>query len=125
MVNRIDEALSRLRVCRAAGVAPSAELQDEILECLEATVGGAALRRRRDALIRRAALLLPTGSEFERAGVLSREAKTLGRMRSRSCTTATIGEPATPRECLYAASLLARLPGSQRQFYRVLTAQSH
>lgn len=125
MVNRIDEALSRLRVCRAAGVAPSAELQDEILECLEATVGGAALRRRRDAFIRRAALLLPTGSEFERAGVLSREAKTLCRMRTRGSTTATVGEPATPRECLYAASLLARLPGSQRQFYRVLTAQGH
>lgn len=122
MVSRIDEALSRLRVCRAAGVAPSAELQDEILECLEATVGGAALRRRRDALIRRAALLLPTGSEFERAGVLSREAKNLSRMRTRSSTTSTVGEPATPRECLYAASLLARLPGSQRQFYRVLTA---
>ena len=121
---RPTETLTRLRVCLEAGRPPSPDLLSDAIECLSQYSDAADARSRRDALIRRAALLLPPSPAHRKATLLAREAKILARtwnvLRSR--------EPSlpycTPRDCLHAAGLLARLPASQRQFYRVLISQA-
>ena len=116
--------LARLRVCLAAGRSPSPELLADTIAHLELFSDAAELRAKRDALIRRAALLLPAAPPHRKAYLLAQDAKAMTRtwhlLRSR--------EPAapygTPRDCLHAAGLLARLPASQRQFYRVLISEA-
>lgn len=119
-MSRIDNALARLRVFQDSGLPLPADLQDEIVACLEELAGSRTRRQRRDALIRRAAILLPPTGDWQRAGDLLAEAQQLARvwhlMRNRAPET----EPATPRACLHAAGLVAALPKSQRQFHRIL-----
>ncbi|AMU99417.1 hypothetical protein [Xanthomonas citri] len=120
MAPRIADTLARVRVCRDAGLPITDELRNDIVECLEQAAGASALRRQRDMLIRRAALLLPPAGAWRQAEALADEAQQLARvwhvMRNRPAAC----EPATPRACLHAAGLLAALPKSQRHFHRVL-----
>lgn len=114
--------LARLRVCRDAGQAIPSDLVADAITCLEAVADAAVLRVKRDELIRRASLLMPPAPPHRLAEVLAAEAKAMARtwpiLRARQPR-----EPyQAPRDCLHAAALLAPLPSSQRQFYRVLRA---
>lgn len=125
MTARISETLARVRVCRDGGLPITEDLRNDIVECLEQAAGAGTLRRRRDTLIRRAAMLLAPAGAWQHAGELAREAEHLSRvwqiMRHRTAES----EPTTPRACLHAAALLATLPISRRQFYRVLQSGNH
>jgi hypothetical protein len=114
------DTLARLRVCRDAGRPLPTDLLDDAIACLERGADAAQLRARRDALLRRAALLLPPAPPHRLAAMLAAEAKAM----ARTWHILRAHEPAppycTPRACLHAAALCARLPESQRQFYRVL-----
>lgn len=118
----LADTLARLRVCRDAGRALPADLIDDAIVHLERIEDAAVMRARRDALIRRAALLLPPGPPYQLATMLAREARAL----SRTWHVLQTREPKMPyqtvRDCLHAAALRASLPASQRQFYRVLQA---
>lgn len=116
----IDTA-ARLRVCRDAGVSASPELLADALRCLETIVDDTSRRKRRNVLIRQAALLLPQTSAHARAGRLASEAKVLARMWHLPSWRQSPEQPATPREYLIAAAAVAELPASQRQFHRVLS----
>lgn len=124
MTSLASDTLARVRVCRTAGLPFSSELQEHIEQCLEQMVSPASLRGRRDVLIRRAALTLPAASLSQRANMLVDEAKQLGRVWHLLRNQPPEHEPATPRACLHAAALLAELPASARQFYRVLSARN-
>lgn len=122
MASQVADTVARLRVCRDAGVPVPPALRDDAIACLEDTIDAALLRTSRDDLIRRAALLLPFGTPHQKATALADEAQAMSRtwhlLRSRPpAVTFT-----TPRDCLHAAALRAKLPESQRQFYRVLRA---
>lgn len=116
----VTDTAARLRVCLVAGISASPELLGDALQCLDAIVDSAERRRRRDEMIRKAALLLPQSSPYARAGRLVEEAKALARTRHLSSMREPARAPATPREWLVAAAAVADLPGSQRHFYRVL-----
>lgn len=116
------DALARLRVCRAAGLTIPLDLQEELLACLESQVSAGRLRQNRDALIRRAAMLLAPASDYQHAERLADEARQMMRTWSLLKTRPAEAEPTTPRACLHAASLQAPLPKSVRQYYRVLQA---
>lgn len=116
MASEIVDALSRLRVCRAAALPIPEDLQDELILCLESVAGAAARRAERDQLIRRAALLLPESSQWGRAERLAREAKALARTRAVAGGSGSV----TARTVLQEASAHAALPGTARQFYRLL-----
>ncbi len=115
--------LARLRVCLAAGRAPSPALVADAIDCLEKISDAGAIRARRDALIRRAALLLPDARPHRKAFMLAQEAKAMARtwhlLQAREPDSAY----GTPRDCLHAAALLSRLPESSRQFYRVIRSE--
>lgn len=124
MSSRASETLARLRVCRAAGLPVPPDLHDAAIECLERISDATILREQRDSLIRRAALLLPPQSKHQVAAALATESRAMYRtwhvLRAR--------EPREPlnttRDCLHAAALRAKLPQSQRQFYRVLVERA-
>lgn len=122
MTSHLATTLARLRVCRAAGVAISPELRDEVIECLERLADASLARARRDELIRRAALLIPDASAYSRASRLAAEAKVMARTWHILQSRPAAEQLDTPRDCLHAAALLSRLPESARQFYRVLQA---
>lgn len=126
MVSRLTtDTLARVRACIGAHLPASPDLMADIEQCLGEVVGAAALKGRRDMLIRRAALLLPPAEPYAQAGALAREAKALARTWGASGCRRVVDEPTTPRECLQAAAQLAGLPESQRQFHRVLTKSPH
>jgi hypothetical protein len=109
--------LARLRVCRDAGHAPDSLLVADAISLLEVTAGALFLRKRRNEHIRRAAALLD-GSTWKRASALFDASVTLARCWDRiRCNEPESG---TVRGELHCAALLAELPESQRQFYRVL-----
>jgi hypothetical protein len=122
VTSHVATTLARLRVCKAAGVAISPELRDEVIVCLERVADASLARRRRDELIRRAALMIPGDSPYFRASRLAEEAKVMARtwhiLQGRQASE----QLHTPRDCLHAAALLCKLPKSARQFYRVLQA---
>lgn len=122
MTSLASDTLARLRVCRASGVPVPPDLHDDAIECIARITDATIMREKRDALIRRAALLLPAGPPHKKAAALAGEAKAMARtwhhLRARQPGDALD----TPRACLHAAALRAPLPASQRQFYRVLRA---
>lgn len=123
MTTLLANTLARLRVCRDAGLPVSHELLSDAAECLERVADADARRAQRDAMIRRAALLLPSAPVHTQAGALASEAKVMARtwhvLRSRSPDS-----PETVRACLHAAGLHAKLPASKRQFDRILREES-
>jgi hypothetical protein len=118
MLGSRADTIARLRVCKAAGVPVCPELIAAALDHLERDEGMAKLRARRDALIRRAALFLPSESPYKQAARLAGEAKAMNRLlrTKRSLDP----DPATIQGCLHAAAMIDHLPTSHRQFYRVL-----
>ncbi|TXH66599.1 MAG: hypothetical protein E6Q88_11685 [Lysobacteraceae bacterium] len=122
MASRAAETLARLRVCRDAGLPVLPELAADAIEVIEQFLYAAELRDRRDAMIRRAALLLPDpdAKPYTRAGLLLQEARAMNRTWNILRSKPPENELSTPRACLHAARLYAELPGSQRHFYRVL-----
>lgn len=119
MVTAAD-TLARLRVCRDAARQVPPDLLHDAIVTMERFVHTGMMRQRRDALIRRAALLLPEGRPYTRAGLLLHEARTMNRTWHLLRDRLPDPEPASPRACLHAAQLLAPLPQSQRHFYRVI-----
>lgn len=120
MASAVD-TLARLRVCRDAGRSAPPDLIADAVDAIEGFLRTDTLRDRRDALIRRAALLLPDGRPYTRAGLLLQESRAMNR--TWHILRQSPPEPvlATPRDCLHAARLIAPLPESQRHFYRVLS----
>ena len=59
------------------------------------------------------------------AGQLAEQSRLLMRNWSTLRHKPPEAEPASPRACLHAAALLCGLPGSRRQFYRLLLAKVH
>ena len=116
------DTLARLRVCLAAGRPPSPDLLADTIAQLAQFSDAADLRAKRDALIRRAALLLPDAPPHRKAAQLALEAKAMARTWHVLQSREPLPPYETPRECLHAAALRSRLPESQRQFYRVLQA---
>lgn len=121
MGSLIADTVARLRVCQAAGLPVSDELLNDAVECLERVTDAALLRAKRDELIRRAALLLPVATPYQKATALAGEAKAMDRTWHLLRSVPPAQPLSTPRECLHAARLLADLPESQRQFYRLLS----
>lgn len=119
------DTLARLRVCKAAGLPVSQDLLNDAVECLERVTDAALFRAKRDELIRRAALLLPVAAPYHQAAALVGEAKAMARTWHLLRTLPPAKILTTPRDCLHAARLLAELPESQRQFYRVLRPRRH
>ena len=119
----IADTVARLRVCQAAGLPVTDDLLSDAVECLERVTDAALLRARRDELIRRAALLLPVAGPYQQAATLAGEAKAMARTWHLLRSTPPAVPLSTPRDCLHAARLLADLPESQRQFYRLLRIQ--
>lgn len=119
------DTLARLRVCQAAGLPVPDDLLSDAVECLEKVTDAALLRARRDELIRRAALLLPDATPYQQAAALATEAKAMSRTWHLLCQQSPGQSLSTPRECLHAARLLAVLPTSHRQFYRLLQMSAH
>jgi hypothetical protein len=113
----LSTTLSRLRVCRDAGRAPDSALLADAISLLELTAGASSLRARRNEHIRRAAALLD-GSRWERSLDLLNASAMLARCWDRLRCSAP--ESGTVRGELHSAALLADLPESRRQFYRVL-----
>ena len=114
------DTLARLRVCRDAGRHVPPDLLCDAIVVMERFVHTGMLRQQRDALIRRASLLLPEGRPYTRAGQLLQEARTMNRTWHILKERMPDPEPASPRACLHAAQLLEPLPESQRHFYRVI-----
>ncbi len=114
------DTLARLRVCRDAGRHVPPDLLQDAIVVMERFVHTGMLRQQRDALIRRASMLLPGGRPYTRAGQLLQEARTMNRTWHILKERMPDREPASPRACLHAAQLLAPLPESQRHFYRVI-----
>lgn len=122
MAPRVSDTIAQLRVCQAAGIAvPDDVLEDAIAE-LGRSANAHALKRQRDDLIRRAALLLPATEPWQRAEELARLAKLVQRVRAAIPAGEIAGEPVTPRACIEAAAKLGRLPGTARHYYRLLTS---
>lgn len=96
------------------------ELQDDLIDCLAKQLGHAQLKARRDTLIRRAAMALPPAPDYRQAEILAGEARALSRGRLAMLTIPAAEEPATAKQCLFAASQILELPSSVRQYYRVL-----
>lgn len=120
MLGSRADTIARLRVCKAAGVPVCPELIAAALDHLERDEGMAKLRARRDALIRRAALFLPSESSYKQAERLAGEAKAMNHNRLLRRTRSLDPDPVTLQGCLHAAAMIDHLPTSQRQFYRVL-----
>ncbi|GGA70671.1 hypothetical protein GCM10011521_05950 [Arenimonas soli] len=120
MPARAEDTLARLRVCRDANRGVPADLVSDTIEIIEALVESESLRARRDALIRRAALLLPADRPYAQAARLLEEQRTMNRTWHLLRGTQPSPTPDTPRACLHAAALYAPLPRSQRHFYRIL-----
>lgn len=111
--------LARLRTCLAADVPVSRELLVQVVAALEGAVSARARLRKRDGLIRRAALLTLAQSDHARAHALSAALRELPRARGRE----PMRRPAaTVRECLQEAATYGKLPESPRQFLRILTS---
>lgn len=125
MPSQLSEIVARLRVCRDAGRAPSSELLGDILDFLEKQNDSALNRKKRDELIRRAALLFPAVSEYKQAENLVKEAKAMIRTWPILKIKPAPKEFNSARDYLHAAALHADLPQSHRQFYRVLTSANH
>lgn len=125
MTSQRSELVARLRVCRDAGRAPSSELVGDVINFLEKQNDSALNRKKRDELIRRAALLFPLVSEYKRAENLTKEAKAMMRTWLILKIKPAPKEFASVRDCLHAAALHAELPNSQRHFYRILSAEKH
>lgn len=113
--------LARLRVCYAAGLPPCRELVALTLACLQDATDVQNLRVKRDELIRVAAMLVDDGTAWQRAAALESEATRMMRV-WRTLATQDPGPAFTVRACLHQAALLAELPGSQRQYYRIIAA---
>lgn len=114
----LAETLARLRVSRDAGRPPEPPLVAEAIRHLESVAGAAMARADRDKCIRRAAAFLD-GSAWQKANALRAESIALARAWKRLSQHT----PArwTVQGELHAAALIDDLPGSQRQFFRVLT----
>ena len=114
----LAETLARLRVSRDAGRPPEPPLVAEAIRHLESVAGAAMARADRDKCIRRAAAFLD-GSAWQKANALRAESIALARAWKRLSQHT----PArwTVQGELHAAALIDALPGSQRQFFRVLT----
>lgn len=108
-----------------AGLPASPDLMADIETCLESLAGASTRKKRRDELIRLAVLMLPQAEPYAQAGMLAREAKALARTWNTSGCRHVVEAPTTPREYLQAAAQIAELPGSQRQFHRLLTKPRH
>lgn len=123
-VRLINDTLARVRVCRRAGRPGTPDLLADVEEILEGLVSKAECKKRRDEMIRLAALMLPTAGPYTQAGVLWKEIKALARSRNGSASQPDAAPRDSVREYLKAAAQAAPLPKSQRQVHRILTIRA-
>lgn len=109
--------LARLRTCQSLGRPVSPELLAQLIDGLSGEVRARGLLASRNALIRRAGLLLPDGNPSAKAAALMAEA---GRLRPVALVTVQGESPATVRECLAVAATYGKLPTSHRHYLRIL-----
>ena len=111
--------LKRLQVYVDMGQPAPPALVADAIEHLSRQVTAQDRKRKRDRLIRRAALYLE-GTPRAKAAALLLEAAALARRRPAAVHERTPLEAGTVRECLQAAALFDKLPRSLRHFQRVL-----
>lgn len=109
--------LARLRVCQSLGKPAPPELVAQLIQALSTEVRARGLLASRNALIRRAGLLLPGSNPSTQAATLLAEAR---RMRPTALVTVEGDSPATVRECLAVAATYGKLPTSHRHYLRIL-----
>lgn len=124
MKSQASITLARLRACRWSGKPVPAQVIDDAIEALGRIEARQIALMRRDDLIRAAAEMTGQARASDQAKQLLATANALSRTWPTLVLQSPPDVPATARDALHAARLVAPLPKSTRQFLRVLAARS-